>query len=119
MKVVFPLEQDLISIVSNLPHILQNTVPDVILLDLMIPSKPGGLPSDLAGIDFLRMVREGHDMLKGLIKENTPIIVLSGYEGITNLEEKYRNEVSKIFSKPVSTKVLVSAIDKVIAEGWG
>ena len=52
-------------------HGVQQEVPDVVLMDLVLPLKPGGLPSDQGGVTATRRIRQ--------VSPHTQVVVLTSY----------------------------------------
>lgn len=50
---------------------VQQEVPDVVLMDLVLPLKPGGLPSDHGGVTATRRIRQ--------VSPHTQVVVLTSY----------------------------------------
>ncbi|MCD6287013.1 MAG: response regulator transcription factor [Anaerolineae bacterium] len=50
---------------------VQQEVPDVVLMDLVLPLKPGGLPSDQGGVTATRQIRQ--------VSPHTQVVVLTSY----------------------------------------
>ena len=82
-------------------HIMQNTLPDILLLDLMMP--------EMNGIELLDKLIEEKE--KYLIKMK--VIVISSYTNKIYNNNKYRDFIYAILPKPYSISQLLKLIEEI------
>lgn len=78
-------------------EILQNT-PDLIILDLGMPR--------LDGWEFLKWLREE-------VKSNTPVIIVSGKDEMSDMKKGYRLEADSYLVKPISVNDILGVIHAI------
>jgi len=86
---------------SAAKHLLGGTVPDLILLDIMMP--------EVTGIDFLEFVRRQPDF------KNIPVVMLSAESTDVQVDEAMSLGADGFVFKPVTFEELESAIQGAFA----
>lgn len=81
---------------------LNNTEPDLVVLDLFLPRVPGG--------DILHYIRSEERL------GNTKVIVVTAYR---QLEEGLRDHADLILMKPVTYQALRDAVAQILSGGEG
>jgi len=80
--------------------LLDNLIPDIILLDLKLP--------DGSGLDFLKTVKEK-------IPE-TMVLMLSGYGTISSAVEAIKNGALNFLTKPIDPDYLLITLEQIIEQ---
>lgn len=75
-----------------------NTIPDIILLDLNLPKKNG--------LEVLKEIKADDKLRK------IPIIILTTSDHYNDINESYKNYASCYITKPVSMSDFIKAIEK-------
>jgi DNA-binding response OmpR family regulator len=86
---------------SEALDILENVVPDVIMLDIMMPK--------VDGYQTLRLIKES-DKLK-----STKVVFLTAKNKASDIEKGLKLGADKYLTKPFSVKKIVSEINELIA----
>ncbi|HMD88562.1 MAG TPA: response regulator transcription factor [Anaerolineaceae bacterium] len=81
-------------------QLLQNTVFDLIFLDIKLP--------DMNGMDLLGRIRE--------IDRNTPVIVLTAHASLETAIDAVRKGARDYLLKPIEPAELLERIDEILAE---
>jgi len=86
---------------SEAISILNKSKSDVILLDIEMPN--------ISGFEFLADIRKIPSYL------DVPIIIVSGNSGSDFMQKARSSNVSDVITKPVTSDILISAIEKALA----
>ena len=81
---------------------LNKNISDVILLDIEMPN--------ISGFEFLKDIKRIPSYI------NVPVIVVSGNSGQDFVDKATKCGAANVLSKPVTTDVLIRAIEKALAE---
>ena len=81
---------------SEALHILENNIPDIVLLDIMMP--------DVDGYQTLKYIKE-QDSLK-----NTKVVFLTAKNKVSDIEKGLKLGADKYLTKPFSVKKIVSEV---------
>lgn len=81
----------------------QRPLPDVVLLDLMLP--------DVSGIQFLRQIRDNHDY------DTLPVVILSALADPDQIREGLQAGADRYLTKPYLTNNLVTTLQEVLRMG--
>lgn len=84
-------------------HLRQQPLPDVVLLDLMLP--------DISGIDFLKQMRT-----KSVFKD-LPVVILSALADPEQIREGLQAGADRYLTKPYLANNLVATLHDVIKSG--
>lgn len=80
--------------------ILENKIPDVVLLDIMMPK--------VDGYETLKKIRENNRLL------NTKVVFLTAKNKTSNIEKGLKLGADKYLTKPFSIKKIVSEINELL-----
>jgi len=94
-----------IRLAEDAPEVLRADLPDLILLDLGMPS------GTMQGMDLLAMLREV-DAWKHL-----PVVILSAYGDMVNRDITTRLDAAAVLSKPLEISVLPRTIHAILRRG--
>ena len=86
--------------VSEAIHSMSKTLPDLILLDLLMPK--------ISGFEFLEQLR-GNDKSK-----NIPVIVISAVSDDENIARILNTRAVEFVSKPVDIRNLLALVEKTL-----
>ncbi|MCT4629318.1 response regulator [Winogradskyella sp.] len=86
---------------SEALDILENVVPDVIMLDIMMPK--------VDGYQTLRLIKESDEL------KNTKVVFLTAKNKASDIEKGLKLGADKYLTKPFSVKKIVSEINELIA----
>jgi DNA-binding response OmpR family regulator len=81
----------------------QSPLPDVIVLDLMLP--------DISGIDFLKQVRSKD------IFDSIPVVILSALADPDTIREGLNSGADRYLTKPYLANNLISTVHEVLRTG--
>jgi twitching motility two-component system response regulator PilG len=92
-----------VRLAENVPEVLRVNLPDLIVLDLAMPS------GTLQGTDLLAMLRETEAW------KELPVVILSGYGGVVNRDVLTRLGVSAVLTKPLAhVDILPTTIREIL-----
>lgn len=86
---------------SEALEILQNVIPDVIMLDVMMPK--------VDGYQTLKLIKENEKL------KNTRVVFLTAKNKASDIEKGLKLGADKYLTKPFSVKKIVSEINELLA----
>ena len=91
--------KSLLSIISDFTNAIQDTIPDIVVLDLMMP--------DVSGLSIVKFLRNTPRFAF------IPIMILSGVEKELNLKECLSNGANDFMMKPPNYEELMARLDNL------
>lgn len=85
------------------PHLKDQRVPDLLILDLMLP--------DVSGVDFLRQIRAQPRL------DNMPVLVLSALIDPDQIRDALNAGADRYLTKPYIAHNLVSVVQDILKTG--
>lgn len=84
-------------------HLAKDTLPDLVLLDLMLP--------EISGIQFLQQIREKSGF------QDLPVIILSALADPAQIREGLESGADRYLTKPYLANNLVKTVREVLQHG--